>query len=497
MEFRKKIYTPTPLPFKEGMQGWFLLICLIIFASCQKGTPLENQPPETNIFVSSINLTGDDRLTSEVTLHWSGDDKDGYLKGFELSFDNTNWAFTTSSDSTFNFDLSAGSDTLDIDFYVRAIDNHNLADFSPAYLKVPIKNSPPEAKFDTLSALPDTAFGLFTVVINASDPDGDESLDSLFFKINAGPWYPLESNQNFLTIVSTDPTVIGQVPGTVYSGPELSQLTDPISGFELGMDNVLYVRAKDNAGLESTIDTSKVFFAKRKTADILIIDTHSGYNSPFLDEPEDVYRPIFQNLGLNFDYVDLEKGNAKNLPPFFYPTFGLYMNFYDKVFWFADKTLQDGQLFLEIGANSIQEYMNQGGKIMISCLIPADFENTSVLTQFSPMDSVSTSPGTTELETDSVVAPFGSFASKYDTLLPQFPITGIEPFYPSDSGNVMFTANVTPDAGWKGTNIVGARTTNQGNTNQVFFTFELNLLLGDPAALEKLFDEVMTNEFNW
>lgn len=473
------------------------LLLALTLGACNKGTLLDNLPPETRIFVQEINLTGPDRLTSEVTLHWSGDDQDGYLKGFEFSFDNSNWTFTTSPDSTFKFDLAGGSDTLDIDFYVRAIDNKDLADPTPAYLKVPIRNSPPVARFDSLVQMPDTAFCLFTALINLSDPDGDESIDSLFFKINNGPWYPLAPKHTFLTVVPNDPTASGPVSAKIYSGPELTLLSKPITGFELSAQNTLYVRARDNAGLESAIDTSKIIFAKRKKSDFLIIDSHAGYGSPFLMDPEFIYRPIFQTLGLSYDYVEIQKGNAKNLPPFFYPTFGLYMNLFDKVFWFSDKKLKNGSLYMEIGAVAIQEYINQGGKIILSCPLPAAFENSSVITQFAPMDSISSSPGTTELVNGKGMTPYGSYAANFDTLYPQFPISGIEPFYPSDSANIMFTAQVTPDNGWQGTNIVGARSTYQGHTSQVFFTLELNLLNNDPAALEKLFQEIMTNEFNW
>ena len=126
---------------------YLLLGLLLTLTACDKGELLENKAPDTRISVSEINLTGEDRLRSEVTLHWFGADEDGWITGYELSLDGTNWSPVTKQDSTFSFELTLGSDTTDIDFYVRAVDNDDAVDPTPAYLRVPIRNSPPTAIF--------------------------------------------------------------------------------------------------------------------------------------------------------------------------------------------------------------------------------------------------------------------------------------------------------------------------------------------------------------
>ena len=141
----------------------FILLMASLWA-CDTGEKLGNQPPETRIFLEEINLTGENRLNSVVRLHWTGEDIDGYITGFELSLDGQQWHFTTNTDSTFRFDLQVGTDTTDISFWVRALDNEDERDPEPAFLLVPIKNSPPTARFDTLNVVPDTVYSAWSVL---------------------------------------------------------------------------------------------------------------------------------------------------------------------------------------------------------------------------------------------------------------------------------------------------------------------------------------------
>ena len=111
---------------------YYLIGALLLFlAACDKGEELANEAPDTQFSLKEINLSGENRLNSIVSLTWSGNDPDGYVKGFELSRDGVQWEFTTKQDSTFRFSLIAGSDTADIQLFVRAIDNENLSDPTP------------------------------------------------------------------------------------------------------------------------------------------------------------------------------------------------------------------------------------------------------------------------------------------------------------------------------------------------------------------------------
>ncbi|MGB0175852.1 MAG: hypothetical protein ACPF9D_01720, partial [Owenweeksia sp.] len=92
----------------------FIGVVALLLAGCRKGELKPGSLPDTHLSIEAINLTGPNRLNSEVRLSWYGTDVDGYIKGFEISLDNQNWDFTTVQDSVFIFDLEAGSDTTDI-----------------------------------------------------------------------------------------------------------------------------------------------------------------------------------------------------------------------------------------------------------------------------------------------------------------------------------------------------------------------------------------------
>ncbi|MEX2596410.1 MAG: hypothetical protein WEC59_05705, partial [Salibacteraceae bacterium] len=101
---------------------------LLIIFGCKKGELLDNQAPETHTTVQAINLSGENRLNSLITLRWWGSDPDGIVEGYELSFDQETWHYTTRLDSTFLFSINAVSDTVDIYFWVRAVDDKNAKD---------------------------------------------------------------------------------------------------------------------------------------------------------------------------------------------------------------------------------------------------------------------------------------------------------------------------------------------------------------------------------
>ncbi|MEM7660487.1 MAG: hypothetical protein AAF399_30570, partial [Bacteroidota bacterium] len=194
------------------------LLFLIGFASCDTGEPLPNQAPETRIFLDEINLTGQDRLNSVVRMHWLGEDPDGYVTAYDLSFDEQTWFTTTATDSTFQLDIPAGSDTVDIPFYVRAIDNEGLVDPEPAFLSIPVRNTPPIAIFDTVNVLPDTVYGLLSARWEVDDLDGIETLDRLFLRINEGEWFSIDPRIDFVSLHPEEPTQLGTQGMKVYLG---------------------------------------------------------------------------------------------------------------------------------------------------------------------------------------------------------------------------------------------------------------------------------------
>ena len=476
----------------------------MLLFSCKKGDLLENVPPETNIFLDEINLAGEDRLTSEFTMHWSGDDIDGFVTGYELSFDAVTWDFVTTQDTIFSFDIPEGSDSVDVEFWVRAVDDKGAVDPTPAYLIIPIKNSPPTAAFDTEYLIRDTAFLAFSLRFIFDDLDGDETLDSAYLKLNDGDWFAFSPEDNFLTLVPEDVTASGPTTAEVYAGVIIgSPEPTVINGLNLDGDNTLYVKVVDLTGSSSIEDTSSVIFVKNKKYDLLVLDSHDGGSSP---TPETVYFPVLNSVLPGFDYINLETTDSYYFPTMIAtrldPSFQFMLESYDQLFWFTDETKvgDNPKLHLDVAGSAIQDYLNvEGKKILISTTLPTDLDSNSTILEFSPIDSLSTAPGQARILTDSLANPTTAFATAgYLDLTCSSSIFGADPFYPKESFNVMYTAHTTSIGGWSGPDVIGAITKNaDGKTNQVFLSVELHKLNGNPAALEDFLDNVLNNEFDW
>ncbi|RMG72972.1 MAG: hypothetical protein D6722_04415, partial [Bacteroidetes bacterium] len=464
-----------------------LLPLLLLLAACDRGELLDNLPPETRIFVDEINLSGPNRLNSVVRLHWLGEDQDGYVTGYQLSLDGTNWSFTTRTDSTFRFDLNPGSDTTDIDFYVRAIDNLEALDPDPAYLRIPIRNTPPTARFDTVNVLPDTTGLVWSLSWEVDDLDGFSTLDSVFIRINDGPWYTIRPEENFASFLAEDPTQAGEQPLIPYLGLLSQPAQTPMQGVRVEGLNRMYLQARDIAGTLSLIDSTKAFYLPRQGGNLLVIDAHGDAVA------DEVYFPILDDIYPQYDYLDL----LNNLPAYWSPTFSLLLQQYDKVFWYGDDAqivALGQQLLLETAATSLQEYLNAGGKLFVTAKFPGPntFDdpqdiNRSAIFDFSPMDSLSTAPGQARIRQDTLVRPTATFAGNYPELQVSTNITGADPFYPKDPDNGMYTVALTTVGGWSGPNTVCAKAIYiNGETNQVFWSLELHKLNAAVGGLKSM-----------
>lgn len=468
----------------------------LLITSCETGSPIGNLPPETTIFLDEINLSGDSRLNSIVRLHWIGDDQDGYVVGYEVSLDGQNWSYTTATDSLFRFSLGQNADTVDINVQIRAIDDAGAVDPEPATLVVPIKNSPPVVGFDSVTVIPDTVFTIWSTLWFVEDLDGDASIDSVFIKANDGPWYALESNVRIITCRPTDPMSTANQDIVVFAGTDADQLSLPLEGLNMNGENVMYLQARDIAGASSNIDTSNVFYLRPQQGDLLVVDVHED------DVATEAYRNILNQVYPSYDIIDLQK----NTPRFWNPTFSFLLQEYDKVFWYSDGSPvgSSGDLLaMEIAADAIQNFFNVNGKIMFSLNIPSTFSTadreTSTIFGFSPIDSVDAGASLVRLSVDSALVPEGAFADKFDPLVSSSVLTGVDPFFPKGSNDVLFRGELSlrrnPYPG--ATTMCATSTASGGEIQQVFFSTEIYRLDKDPDALVKCFDVVLNDLFNW
>ncbi len=464
---------------------------LIFFNGCKKDDLKDNLAPETITAVEAFNLTGENRLNSLVTLRWYGTDPDGYVIGYEFSFDQETWYFTENQDSTFLFSITAGSDTLDIDFYIRAIDNEYKADASPAYLKIPLKNTPPEVAFNEDLIPSDTSFNLITLTWDATDADGNETLKQLQLKINDGEWVDISPNRALAAIVPKTPEQSGTVISSIYYDP--NTVGPDISGMELNALNDFYIRAIDIAGSISDEDTISSIYITKKSHDLLVIGANSA-------RPNAFYASNLTAAGIGFDFIDFVASNAKNQPKIWSPTLSLLLRQYDQVLMTAnDVTFTNVQtnadeLVLEFASSAIEEYVNVGGKIFINASFPAYYDQSSGLYGILPIDSFSSSVGLARLPIDSMVV---AVDPSFPNLTCSSFISGLDPFYPSSDATVLYTAQLTKNNGWEGPKNVAVKRSSNGNTNFIFMTVELHKLNLDQTAVQQFFDKVYNDEFNW
>lgn len=479
-----------------------LTAIILLTIGCKKDEPIQNGNPTTKIFVDKINRSGEERLNTVVNLRWSGEDKDGFVKGYEISFNNINWEFTTKQDSVFRFSISGNSDTTDIDFYVRAIDNDGNIDPEPAFLKIPIKNKAPEISFDQTLIKTDTVLSVFSVLWKAEDFDGFETLDSIFLKLNDGAWYSVSRTTTFLTIIPENPEQSGSQNAKIYQGFEASLKNERITNIRVNDRNTIYIKARDNAGSESLPDTLKSFYLKRKSSDLLIVDAHNINVTP---NPTSVYIPLLNEINGNYDLFDLFPEGVTNLPSFWKPTFSLTLSLYDKVFWYGESTSINNLLPLELASGAIQDYLNSGGKILISSSFPSNLAKTSSVFQFSPVDSFATviTGQRIDFPIDSLAVPQAEAGIIYPALKISKFINGLDPFYQKSSAKLIYKAQ-TKTTGFIAPKAICAKSENSdGKTNQVFCSAELNNLLGDADSnpstneLKEFFRIVLKQEFNW
>lgn len=471
-----------------------LLFGSVLATSCDEGSTKENEAPETQISVDEINLTGDNRLNSTVSLSWFGTDGDGYIEGYEVSFDEENWSFTEQQDSVFSFSLPEGQDTTNIDFYVRSIDNDSLRDPTPAYLSVPLKNSAPIAAFNNEVGPLDTSLIVATFVWNATDPDGDETVRQVELKVNDSEWQPLNLGETLISFVLDPAIQSGLATADLYYGTENTVAIEDFEGFNANGMNTLYIRASDIAGAVSSVDTSNTFYLKNKTpgAELLWV---SGQGANVTEE----YQNILDSLDLIYDlehYGSAIDGSA--LPSYWEPTFSLILQQYPKVFVnsgqedYTNRVTSRTKTLLEFMAPVVQEYTNQGGKSFIT----TSFNQEKDLLEISgpyPVASLVTPSGQARIQPDSALVPL--LSGNYPPLSPVSVRSGMVPIVPTDDSDDFYRAQLLKLQGWEGTDVVAAIRRPNNVWTQVFFAVELHYFDQNPQNLVQLFEEILINEF--
>ncbi|MFN4298603.1 MAG: hypothetical protein ACK4EX_02610 [Thermaurantimonas sp.] len=475
----------------------YLSAILVGLTTCKRGSFTENQPPKTQLFLDEINRVGENRLNSTVFLSWIGTDADGYVIGYEFSIDNQNWFYTTRTDSVFRFSIAAGKDTDDINFWIRAIDNLGAKDPNPAYLKIPLRNTPPVALFDKLALPADTAIVAATFRWRATDADGDNTITKVEIRANDGQWIEIPRNSNLFTVVLKKPFQSGTHQADVFIDNQRTPLSTGLDKIHYNQPNVLYIRAFDIANSVSQLDTSNVFVMVPASKDFLIL---GGQPSNIWD----IYRPIFNQITPNgYDYIDLIRNQGKYRPKFWNPTFRHIISQYQKVFVFTDPTNYQNPIngqsasLLVFMAPAMAEYNNIGGKSLITTTLTANADISAFSIAY-PIDGLVISGGQARLTPDSTIFSVQGTPQQYPAMKPQFVLTGLVPIVRSPDSEPFYRAQITRLQGWQGDNLVGVRRKNgQGNVQQVFFGINLHHFAQDGTNLQVLLHQIINNDFNW
>lgn len=522
---------PVWTPKLRQLSLWVLLAGLATFVACTFATDDSVNPsvrPSTRLIVDSIGRQ--DSLSTRIALSWSGQVADGYVVGYRIfwSFapvgnpdaELNNQPLVTREDSTFLFTLR-GLPGGKVYFYVRAEDNRGRTG-TFANLNITVKNFPPTATIQT-SGLPvaSDVFSVLTIPVAVTDIDGNETVDSLFVKINEGNWFPVYPKASLISIVGENPMVSGAGRARVYStveGTSIVTRQEPgfASGLVIGDSNMVYIRCRDLAGAFSPIrSTERKFFVRRQTSDLLLVDSYITASGPDADAINTSV--VNQVYPAGYDKIDLfADGNAYQpvQPRLWRVAFGLTLRLYKKVYWYSDvantinNNVADGNSALvQTASPALRDYLDNNGKLMLSCrnyIIPDGTPNTrsypngSLITRILSIDTILNNDLNVRIPNNATVGAVAGTGFP-DLRMANVLTTGFMPFRNSGDATPLYTTTMTRGGSPYRDNLVALRKQNaaNGRTNLVFFSMDFHLMSGDANAQAQAMDRILNQEFNW
>ena len=399
----------------------FYFFLLFLISSCVKdvtNNPIGNQPPHTGVF-----LYPDSTISSQpskINVHWWGDDPDGFVVGYYFSWDGINWEFTSSNDSLFA--LQIGAKDTNYTFRVSAVDdggngvydnnitqngidygpepftdrNSNsvrdngesfidigLIDPNPALINFPIKNSAPIVEWNQLTVLPDTSFPVMSFGWDATDIDGDATIQNINVVLNdttvASNIVSLNGSVRNISIRTNNFASSTANMDILIGGLESNIASQKLPGLILNGNNKLYVQAVDISGAKSNFISlpgeGNTWYVKKPKGKLLIVDDYITF-----DNATSFYTSMFNdslNLKDKYDVYDFHN----QTPPYLNVTFSLTLKLFKYVYWYTDNSPS-----LDLLSATTQNYIDAGGKIAFSMQFPQAVD-LAVLQSFLPIKS--------------------------------------------------------------------------------------------------------------
>lgn len=383
-----------------------LLFSILLIVACDHGIMgdlNENKPPRTSLTVDEVRLPEGERLNSQISISWWGDDPDGYIVGYEIfigdDYQNpsSQWTFTTRTDSTFVLPIEKGNRDADVRFTVRAIDNDGAKDPNPPSIVFPIRNSPPNISFVSTETPPDTTYRVFSFGFRANDPDGFSNLNRIEFAINdtsnAQSWKTLDPTTQLLTFRVDDTLPIPVAD--VFTGRSALNSDIIVNSIIVDSDNTFYLRSFDNAGAVSPT-VSHTWHIKKQTSRILFLN---DYAQPGTNVAGNLHLDILSDIGITqVDYINISDGlsaGGRRVPLTFAfpnrslaaPTINKMLAEWDHIYWISDNLDRNIGYAFEMTL----EFFERGGTMFINIPTKILFED-NVLLQFLPFQRVQTVP---------------------------------------------------------------------------------------------------------
>lgn len=330
----------------------FLGFSIFAYIGCDRTTQPANpnQPPNTTMANIPVEY---DTLYALVTLHWDGEDNDGYVTGYQYRYityreffnDTTyqDWVDTNVTSITLPF-FSDDSISNHQWFQVRAVDNNGEHDPTPAEKELFTEKTefpstyilyPRNGNYYFASENPTDWWEGVQLDFYGTDLDGD--IIEYGYKVDNGD-----------TLWTTDTTVV--IPPSMFEEP----LTGPHTITVAARDNTFLV---DPKGKSVTIELIFPTFEKP----ILIIDATSETNGSF---PASIPQPTDEEVDQFYERIfpgseswDLKE---KGWPP---PE---VLGNYKMAVWHSDHIPFTKPHTIANYTDEIKDYMNIGGTMFIS-----------------------------------------------------------------------------------------------------------------------------------
>ena len=376
-----------------------LLIFLLAVSACEstlKGDFNENQDPQTYLTINKIDREGDFRLSSQINISWWGNDSDGYIIGYEYAINDTlegDWTFTRRTDSTFILPIMEGNIEDDVLFKIRAVDNDEARDPIGARLVFPIVNSAPSVSINNTETPPDTLFSIASFGWTIEDPDGLGNISRTEIAINdtINGWVemPIQTDEDRIFIsLEVDNSTSGPKEASVFLGRSYTAIQNvSIPGVEVGAKNIFYVRAIDNAGAVSNVDTLSWYIKEQKSRTLFLND-YSGINS---SSTIGFHLEQLAANGINPDIWIINDGEVSQekvalsdaFPTVIDPTLKKTLAKWDHIYWVSNDINRNITYALEI----TEEFFANDGTMFVNIPMKS-IAQTDEIFNFLPVDSI-------------------------------------------------------------------------------------------------------------